>query len=112
VLHGLNRTRDKLWITSKIDPKAYCKAEDVMAKALSMVQESLEQLGMPYIDLLLLHEPCDKSGHPHPSDLLAWQALEQAVANGWVRAIGLDKFEPAQIDALSGTKPAVRGETN
>lgn len=100
--------RNMLWITSKIDPKVYCNTPDPKATALSMIQESLQQLNMSYIDLLLLHEPCDrKGGKPHPSDQLAWNALMEAVHRKWVRAIGIDKFAISQIEALNGTKPAV-----
>jgi len=100
-------SRDSLWITSKIDPKVFCDAPDVKATVLSMVQTSLRQLNTTHIDLMLLHEPCDQTGKPHPSDVLAWDGLQQALANHWVRSIGVDKFVPAQIDALQGSKPNV-----
>ena len=31
-------------------------------------------------------------------------ACLQAVASGWARAIGVDKFVPAQIEALRGAR--------
>lgn len=49
-------TRDQLWITSKIDPKAYCAAPNVTHAAAAMIRESLQQLGVAHVDLLLLHE--------------------------------------------------------
>jgi diketogulonate reductase-like aldo/keto reductase len=107
VLKKIERPRNRTWITSKIDPKVYCNAPDPTATARSMIQQTLLQLNMSYIDLLLLHEPCDRKGKPHPSDQLAWTALEEAVQNKWARAIGLDKFTSVQIEALNGTKPAV-----
>jgi diketogulonate reductase-like aldo/keto reductase len=107
VLQKAGRSRQQLWITTKIDPKAFCTASDPKATALKLVQENLQQLNMSYVDLLLLHEPCDRSGKPHPADQMAWEALQEAVQKGWARAIGVDKFKPAQIDALQGAKPAV-----
>merc|ERR1712194_701232 len=78
------------------------------ATALHMIQENLAQLNMSYVDLLLLHEPCDrKTGQPSPADQLAWDALMQAVEQGWARAIGVDKFTIAQVAALQGSTPAV-----
>ena len=76
-LEGL--PRDRLWITSKVDPKVFCKAADPMATVLAMVRESLRQLNVSFVDLALLHEPCDKSGKPSPADRQAWAALTEAV---------------------------------
>lgn len=81
---------------------------DPKATALEMIQENLAQLNMSYVDLLLLHEPCDrKHGQPNPIDQLAWEALIHATTQGWARAIGVDKFTIAQMEALHGMKPAV-----
>ena len=106
----LGRPRSRVWITTKIDPKAYCVASDlnVTATALAMVVENLLQLNTSFVDLLLLHEPCNKNGEADPRDAQAWAALEQAKWNGWARAIGVDKFTPNQIDHLGGSElPAV-----
>jgi len=107
-LAALALPRARLWITTKVDPKAYCGASDVRATVLSMVRENLRQLNTSYADLLLLHEPCDSAhGTPQPADQAAWGALQQARQQGWVRAIGLDKFNKAQLEALTGATPAV-----
>jgi diketogulonate reductase-like aldo/keto reductase len=106
-LEKTGRRREEIWITTKIDPKVFCKASDPKATALQMVQDTLQQLNMSYVDLLLLHEPCDRKGKPDPADQKAWEALQEAVKRGWARAIGVDKFTATQIDALQGAKPAV-----
>ena len=73
-----------------------------------MVQETLSQLNTSYVDLVLLHEPCNRdSTQPHPSDQKAWNALMHAVKSGWARAIGVDKYAIPQMAALQGTRPAV-----
>ena len=60
--------RDRPWITSKIDPKVFCQAADPSTTALAMLNVSRAQRRTDYIDLALLHEPCDKHGKPHPPD--------------------------------------------
>lgn len=108
VLATGGKPRSELWITSKIDPKVYCDAADPEATALAMVQETLSQLNTSYVDLVLLHEPCNRdSTQPHPSDQKAWNALMHAVKSGWARAIGVDKYAIPQMAALQGTRPAV-----
>lgn len=98
--------RTQLWITSKIDPKAYCHATNVKAAASAMIRESLSQLGVTYVDLMLLHEPCESTGAPAEGDMQAWMALNEAMGLGLTRAVGLDKFSVQQMEALS-SKPAV-----
>ena len=86
----------------------YCDAPDPETTAFAMVQENLKQLNTTYVDLLLLHEPCNRgNAESHPSDQKAWNALMTAVKNGWARAIGVDKFAVPQMEALNGTRPAV-----
>ena len=101
--------RDRLWITSKVDPKVFCKAADPMATVLAMVRESLRQLNVSFVDLALLHEPCDKSGKPSPADRQAWAALTEAVKLGLARATGVDKFSIAQIEALAPQPSVLMG---
>jgi diketogulonate reductase-like aldo/keto reductase len=119
VLAEIERPRESLFITSKIPGGLVkqggpCQAADPTASALQFVQDNLKQLNVSYVDLMLLHEPCDMSGKPSPLDRQIWLGLQQAVKKGWARAIGVDRMLPAQIEALleappNGTvhKPAV-----
>merc|ERR1712226_1664599 len=80
--------------------------------------ENLRELGskIGYIDLLLLHEPCDYLA-PYPYNATqetagAYKAMEEAYAwdNNTVRAIGVSNFQQIHLDALFQTnrvKPAV-----
>lgn len=72
--------RKDIWLTTKI------WNDDVRAgRTAEAIEESLARLQADYIDLLLLHWPVD--GY-----LAAWKALEQALADGKVRAIGVSNF--------------------
>jgi 2,5-diketo-D-gluconate reductase A len=83
---------DKVWISNY----GYEKAK-------ASIDESLRTLGLDYIDLMLLHQPfCDYYG--------AYRALEEALKEGKVRAIGVSNFQPNHfIDLASNveTVPAV-----
>ena len=72
--------RDQVWLTTKI------WNDDIrQARTTAALEESLKRLKTDYVDLLLLHWPVDGSTR-------AWQELEQAVAAGKVRSIGLSNF--------------------
>lgn len=70
---------DKVWVSSYGEGKTY-----------KSVRQSLEQLGLDYIDLMLLHQPYnDYYG--------AWRDLERALDEGLVRAIGVSNFDPVRL---------------
>lgn len=72
----------KIWVT-----------EFGYEKTRAAIAGSLERLGMPYIDLLLLHQPV--------GDVLgSWKALEEAVADGTVKSIGVSNFSVADLRRL------------
>jgi diketogulonate reductase-like aldo/keto reductase len=76
----------KLWMTDYgYDP------------ALRGFDVSLRKLGFDYLDLYLLHWPVPTA---FDRTLTAWQALEQLLAGGRVRAIGVCNFSPAHLDRL------------
>ena len=90
--------RDRVWLTTKI------WNDDIRAgRTTAALDESLARLKTDYVDLLLLHWPVD--GY-----LAAWAELEQALAAGKVRAIGLSNFMEDHLqDVLNHgqTVPAV-----
>lgn len=70
--------REEIFVTTKIYPNQF-------ANAAEAIGEALEKTGLDYIDLMLLH-------HPGDGDVGAYKALEQAVADGKIRSIGLSNW--------------------
>lgn len=90
--------REDIWVTSKLWPNEY--GQDVTPKAIDAM---LARLDMDYLDLLLLHLPIGDY-------MAAWRAMEDAVATGKVRSIGLSNFEDEKLDevlANATIKPAI-----
>lgn len=53
--------------------------------AYSSIDESLERLGVDYIDLLLIHQP-------GTNDEAVYKAMEQGVRDGKIRSIGISNY--------------------
>jgi 2,5-diketo-D-gluconate reductase A len=93
---GINR--DELFVTSKlwVDDSGY----DTTKEAFEV---SAGKLGTDYLDLYLIHRPRgDVKG--------SWQAMEELLEEGKIRAIGISNFEAHQVDELmtyAKVKPAV-----
>ena len=81
-------TREEIFVTTKMWTDDY----DDGAAA---VDASLDRLGLDYIDLMILH-------HSQPeNDVEAYQAMEQDVADGKLRSIGLSNYyEPEDFDRV------------
>lgn len=90
-------SRDKLFIASKIWPNQFGYEE--AKKAFS---ESIEKLGMDYLDLYLVHWPkLTKSDHEWKSKLIAtWKAMEELYKEGKIRAIGVSNFMPHHMKVI------------
>ncbi|ANU07237.1 aldo/keto reductase [Paraurantiacibacter namhicola] len=74
-------------------PVPYDQSREYMAGAL---EASLRRLGTNVIDLYLIHRPDILT---HPQELARF--LDDAVASGKLRSIGISNFTPAQIEALA-----------
>lgn len=93
---GVNR--DELFLTTKV-----WITNSGEKKASESIEESLRKLNTDYIDLLLIHQPF--SDYPG-----TWRAMEKAVRDGKVRAIGLSNFYPdrfVDMAEYAEIKPAV-----
>lgn len=93
--------REELFITSKL-----WIADLGYEQTLKAFDESLERLGLDYLDLYLIHWPAPAR------DLYvdSWKALEKLYAEKKIRAIGVSNFQPAHLEKLieaSDIVPAV-----
>jgi len=115
---GQLTSRREIWITSKVfhpfSSVGYRRTHmpdlsdltpgQVDLEVNRCFEESLDDLGIGYVDLMLLHWPSE----PHRGDaaqnrrrrLAAWQALEDLYEKGWARAIGVSNFSPVHLDQL------------
>lgn len=101
-------TRDQLWITSKLWNNSHAP-EDVQPA----LEKTLADLQIDYLDLYLIHWPVIfKKGVVYQKshkDLIAledmpttdtWGAMEQLVATGLCRHIGVSNFSVKKLEAL------------
>ena len=97
---GVDRT--EFFVTTKIP---CCPGNDFTNRSATCrrkrdpnadVEHDLKMLGMEYVDLLLLHWPCDD-----PKETLAvYRSLEAYAAAGKARAIGVSNFNASQLATL------------
>jgi 2,5-diketo-D-gluconate reductase A len=77
--------RDELFVTTKLWMEH--AGQDATPAAF---ERSLDRLGLDYVDLYLIHQPFnDYYG--------AWRAMEQLLAQGRARAIGVSNFLPDRL---------------
>ena len=74
--------REELFITTKICDSCYTREE-----TLRSVSHSMKQLGLDYVDLMLIHWPV---GNP----TVMWHTLEELYEQGMFKAIGVSNFYP------------------
>ena len=77
-----NVPREELFITTKICDSCYTRED-----TLRSVDHSMKQLGLDYVDLMLIHWPV---GNP----AVMWRTLEELYQKGLFRAIGVSNFYP------------------
>lgn len=99
--------RHKLFVTSKL-----FNPDHGYEKAKKAIDQSLLNLNLDYLDLYLIHwpNPVDMRDHWAELNSESWQAMEEAVKAGKIRAIGVSNFRKHHIDALmenAQIKPAV-----
>lgn len=89
--------REELFVTSKVWNTM--RGYDNTLKAFD---ESMEKLGLEYLDLYLIHWPASKSRFENWKEINAetWQALIKLYKEGRVRAIGVSNFLPHHLEPL------------
>src|SRR4051794_20189829 len=93
--------RAELFVTTKLDGEFQGDQ-----RAIAGLDECLRQLGLDYVDLLLIHWPL-----PQRDEYIStWKTFETLVAAEKVRSIGVSNFKPAHLDRLLAAatiRPAV-----
>lgn len=77
--------REEVFVSTKLWPSEYENGD--------AVDESLERLGLEYVDLLYIHQPAGNW-------LAGYRQLEKAYADGKARSTGISNFEGKYIAAL------------
>lgn len=90
-------TRESLFVTTKLaaEVKSY-------AEAVTSIDQSIQTLGLEYIDLMIIHSPKPWREFLGTEAFLdgnreAWRALEDAYRAGKLQAIGLSNFEKPDV---------------
>eukprot|EP01052_Picozoa_sp_SAG31_P020941 SAG31_NODE_1596_length_7800_cov_4.335801_7_plen_381_part_00 len=109
--------RSSFFIVSKVpcctakrfpfEPAVLCSSGPTGTRNTTADAEStLRAIGVDYVDLLLLHWPCDD----FQKTVAAWQMMEPLVKSGKTRAIGVSNFNASALKALlraATVKPAI-----
>lgn len=93
--------REEIFVTSKVaaENKSY-------ESAAASIDESLEKLGLDYIDLMIIHSPqpwkeVNQSDNRYfAENREVWRALTDAYKAGKVKAIGISNFLQEDIDNI------------
>ncbi|GGF16736.1 aldo/keto reductase [Subtercola lobariae] len=86
---GLNR--EDVFVTSKLNNGFHAKPD-----ALQAFDKTLDALGFEYLDLFLIHWPLPAVG----DYVETWQAMQEMLAGGRVRSIGVSNFQPHHLERL------------
>jgi 2,5-diketo-D-gluconate reductase A len=85
--------RDEIFVTTKV-----WNSEQGYDKALRAAEASLKRLGLPWVDLLLIHWPTPARG----LYLETWRALIAAREAGLCRSIGVSNFQETHLERIIG----------
>jgi len=108
--------REALFVTTKV-PAGFGNTTDCLPDpeiTVRYVKENLAELGLSYVDLVLIHRPCQPPGSsrgpaadPSASNNALWKGAQQVLAMNLTRAIGVSNYVTADLKALTGPKPSV-----
>ncbi len=85
-------TRDELFVTTKLRQPHAIGFEAAMQRC----QESMNNLGLEFIDLYLVHAPPKNLDHREPT----WKGMEECLRKGWTKAIGVSNYGAHHLDSM------------
>ena len=90
--------REDIFLTSK-----HWVTERGYDKTIKAVETSLQNLGVDYLDLYLIHWPCVEKLTLEWKEINAstWKGFEKMYKDGKIRAIGVSNFQQKHLDALN-----------
>ena len=96
-IHATDISRDEIFVTTKLWPGNPAWGHPVKDRATTFaaLEQSLENLGLDYVDLYLIHAPFAGSKR-----LEQWEALIALREQGKARAIGVSNFAQAHIEEI------------
>ncbi len=91
--------REEMFVTTKLAAEIKNYEEAVKA-----IDDSLEKMGLDYIDLMLIHSPQPwadfRGGDYAEGNREAWRALEDAYKSGKLRTIGVSNFKEQDLENI------------
>ncbi|KAI8635238.1 aldo/keto reductase [Xylariaceae sp. FL1651] len=100
-IQAANVPRDKLWVTSKL-----WNAHHRPTEAITAIQNSINDLGVQYLDLYLIHWPVafvPGEGTKIDEDITivhTWRAMENLVRSNFTRRIGISNFSKRDVETI------------
>lgn len=85
--------RKQLFITTKLEAVSKAKGQTVESK----LRESLQKLGLDYVDLYLIHNP---KQHEEAGIVQVWKEMIKVKELGLTKSIGVSNFNKSQIKEL------------
>ncbi|KXT81098.1 aldo/keto reductase [Streptococcus oralis] len=102
VIRDSGISRQEIFVTTKLWNTNHSYDE-----ARQAFEESMEKLGLDYLDLYLIHWPNPKPLRENDEwkirNAEVWRAMEDLYKEGKIRAIGVSNFLPHHLDALLET---------
>ena len=106
------RERTELFITTKI-PNVYSR------ETLQYIKKDLQQLGLEYVDLVLIHSPCCTGfpsggcAHATSTDIQdAWKGMMDAKSLNLALSIGVSNFLEKDLQPILELKDAIKPALN
>ncbi len=96
-----NLAREEIIITTKL-----WREQLGYEQTLRAFEQSLQKLGLNYIDLYLIHWPANEKNYGkgwQKANAEAWRAMQTLQASGKIKSIGVSNFWTEHIDALLQT---------
>lgn len=101
-LNKAGLTREDIFFTSKL------ASNTSYASARRSIKKSVEESGLGYIDLFLLHSPYGGKS----MRLASWKAVEDAVTEGEIKIGGVSNFGVKHLQELMASKPRIMPAVN